>query len=91
MVAGDEIFKSSMLAVPEDSPVKETERNSARESKLSLDDKEDLAVARVVFYSPCRVTFVHCLPGLGELSRLSCKTEATQSRLSWWEAMRNLL
>jgi len=27
------------------------------ESKLSLDDKEDLAVARVVFYSPCRVTF----------------------------------
>ena len=23
MVAGDEIFKSSMLAVPEDSPVKE--------------------------------------------------------------------
>ena len=46
MVAGNEIFKSSMLAVPEDSPVKETERNSARESKLSLDDKEDLAVAR---------------------------------------------
>ena len=48
MVAGDEIFKSSMLAVPEDSPVKETERNSARESELSLDDKEDLAVARAV-------------------------------------------